>query len=132
MGGDELLRLDEHAARAAAGVVDAALVRFNHLDEQLHDRAGRVELASSLALLGGELAEEVLVDAAEHVLGTVARAEAVADQVDQLAEPLLIERRPRVLLRQDARERTVLAFDRVHGRVDERSDLGLLCTLQEK
>ena len=38
VGFDELLRLDEHAARAAAGVVDAALVGFEHFDQDLHDR----------------------------------------------------------------------------------------------
>ena len=71
VGGDELGRLHEHAARAAARVVDAALVRLQHLDEQPDDRAGRVELAGVAALGGGELAEEVLVDPAEHVVGAV-------------------------------------------------------------
>ena len=62
-------RLHEHAAGAAAGVVDAALVRREHLDQHADDAAGRVELAALLALGAGELAEEVLVDAAEDVLG---------------------------------------------------------------
>ena len=77
--------------RAAAGIVDAALVRLDHLDQQPDDAARRVELAALLALCAGELAEEVLVDAAEDVLGAVlCAAEADgADQVDQLAEPLL-------------------------------------------
>ena len=69
VGLHELGRLDEHAARAAGGVVDATLVRLEHLDERLDDRARRVEGAGVLAgLLAGELAEEVLVDAAEHVV----------------------------------------------------------------
>ena len=85
--------LHEHAARAAAGVVDAALVGREHLDQHAHDAGRRVELAALLALGAGELGEEVLVDAAEDVLGAVGRAaEAdVADQVDELAEPLLVE-----------------------------------------
>ena len=70
---DELLALDEHAARAAARVVDAALVRREHLDEHADDAARRVELAALLALGARELGEEVLVDAAEDVLGPVGR-----------------------------------------------------------
>jgi hypothetical protein len=54
---------------------------------------GRVELAALLALGAGELREKIFVDAAEDVAGAVGRAaEAdIADQVDQLAEPLLVE-----------------------------------------
>ena len=40
MGDDELFGLDEHAARSAAGVVDAAVERLEHLDEQADDAAG--------------------------------------------------------------------------------------------
>jgi hypothetical protein len=50
------------------GVVDAALVGGEHLDEQRTTQRG-VELAAVLALGAGELGEEVLVDAAEQVLG---------------------------------------------------------------
>ena len=74
VGLDESLGLHEHAARAAAGVVDAALVRFEHLDQQSDDGARRVELAAELAFGLGELAEEVFVDAAERVAGLVAGA----------------------------------------------------------
>jgi hypothetical protein len=47
---DELLALDEHAARTAAGVEDAPLIRSEHLDENANDRARGVELAALLAL----------------------------------------------------------------------------------
>ena len=93
MGLDELLALHEHAAGAAAGVVDAALVGLDHLDQQLDHAAGGVELAAALALSAGEPAQEVLVDAAEDVLGAalgVAQADR-ADQVDQFAERVLVE-----------------------------------------
>ena len=46
----ELLGLHEHAAGAAAGVVDAALVGFEHLHQHLHHRVRGVELAAALAL----------------------------------------------------------------------------------
>ena len=37
---DELLGLDEHAARTAAGIVDAALVGLDHLHQQADHDAG--------------------------------------------------------------------------------------------
>jgi len=64
---DEVSRLDEHAARAAGGVVDLAVVGLDDLDDQLDDRGRCEELAALLALGGGELAEEVLVDQPESV-----------------------------------------------------------------
>ena len=81
-------RLHEHAARAAAGVEDAAFVGGEHLDEQLDDAARRVELAAFLALGAGELAEEIFVDPAEDVLGAalgVAQADG-GDQVNDAAQ----------------------------------------------
>jgi hypothetical protein len=104
VGLDELLALHEHAARAAAGVVDAALVRGEHLDQHAHHVRGRVELAAALALGAGEAREEVLVHAAERVARAVGRAAErdVADQVDDLAQALLVETRPGVVLGQHA------------------------------
>ena len=127
VGLDELLAADEHAARAAAGVVDAALVGREHLDQHAHHARGRVELAAALALGAGEAREEVLVDAAERVLGAVGGAAEgdVADQVDELAEALLVEAGAGVVLRQHALERGVVALDGGHRVVDERADGGL-------
>ena len=71
VGLHELLALDEHAARAAARVVDAALVRGEHFDQHADDATGRIELAALLAFGTGELGEEVFVDAAQDVLGAV-------------------------------------------------------------
>ena len=87
VGLDELLAAHEHPARAAAGVVHTALIRREHLHQHAHDPRRRVELPALLALGAGELREEILVDAAQDVLGAVggaAKAD-VADQVDQLA-----------------------------------------------
>ena len=121
VGLDELLALHEHAAGAAAGVVDAALVGREHLDQHADDAARRVELAALLALGAGELGEEVLVDAAEDVLGAVGRAAErdVADEVDELAEALLVEAGAGVVLGQHALERRVVALDGGHRVVDE-------------
>jgi hypothetical protein len=67
VGFDELFRLHEHAAGAAGGVVDAALVGGEHLDEETHDAGRGVELAAVLALGAGEAGEEILVNATEEV-----------------------------------------------------------------
>ena len=104
---DELHRLHEHPRRAAAGVVDPPPPGLQHLDQELDDAARGVELAALLALGARELREEVLVDAAEHVLGAGVRVAHpdVADHVDELAEPLLVERRAGVVLGQHVLER---------------------------
>ena len=130
---DELLGLHEHARRAAAGVVDAAFVRREHVDQHLDDRPRRVELAALLALGAGELRQEVLVDAAEQVARAVAgAAEAdVADHVDQLAEPLLVQALPGEVLGEHALERRVVALDRVHRVVDHLADRRLFGHLEQ-
>ena len=129
----EALALHEHAARAAAGVVDAALVGLDHLDQQLDHAARRVELAAALALGAGEAPEEVLVDAPEDVLGAtvfVAHGDG-ADEVDELAELRLVDVGARVVLAEHALELRVLPLDGHHGVVDGLADLGLArCGLQ--
>jgi len=81
---DELLGLNEHPARAGAGIVDAAQ-----------------------DLLGAVL--------------SVAEPDR-ADQVDQLAEPVLVERRPCIVFRQHVLESWIVAFDREHRLVDQLAD----------
>ena len=101
---DELLALDEHPAGAAAGIVDAALVGREHLHQHADNVRRRIELAALLALGAGELREEVFIDAPEHVLGAVRRTAKgdVADQIDELAESLLVEAGAGIVLGQDA------------------------------
>ena len=120
--------LDEHAAGAAAGVVDAALVGLQHLDQQPDDGSRRVELAAALALGPGEAAEKVLVYPPKNVAGAVGlRGHAdAAHEVDQLAEHDLVERGTGMVLGQDALERGVARLDRQHGVVDILTDRGLL------
>ncbi len=50
VGFDEFFRLHEHAAGTAAGIVNAAFVGSEHLDEETHDTLRSVELAAFLAL----------------------------------------------------------------------------------
>ncbi len=127
VGTDELDRLHEHAAGAAAGVVDAAAVGLEHLDQQFDDTTRGEELTTLLALGAGELRQEVLVHAAEHVFGAgglVANLD-VADQVDQLPKARLVERGAGVILGQHALERRIVALDAGHRVVHELPDRGL-------
>jgi hypothetical protein len=105
-----------------------SLVRLEHLDQQLDHRARGIELPAFLPLGACELGEEVLVYAAEHVLGP-ARLVAdldVADEVDKLAQALLVERRPGVVFGEDTLKRRVVALDPCHSVVDQLADRRLL------
>ena len=72
-----LAGLDQHAAGASGGVVDAhALARLENLDHEPHHLAGRVELAALLACAVGEVFDQVLVGRAQQV----GKLEVVVDQ----------------------------------------------------
>ena len=68
------------------GIVDAALVGLEHLDDERDDGFRRVVLPALFAFRDGELAEEVFVNVAEDVLGVerVVMEGDGGDQVDQL------------------------------------------------
>src|SRR6059036_1687816 len=57
VGFDEFFRLHEHAAGTAAGIVNAAFVRSEHLDEKSHNALRGVELTAFLAFGASELAK---------------------------------------------------------------------------
>ncbi len=48
MLGNKSRRLHEHAARAAGGIEDAAMIRLDHFGEQLDDAGRRIEFAATL------------------------------------------------------------------------------------
>jgi hypothetical protein len=54
-------------------------------------------------------------------IGRAAKAD-IADEVDKLAEPLLVEALARAVLRQDGFERRVVALDRRHRVIDDLPD----------
>ena len=133
VGFDEFFRLDEHAAGAAGGVVDAAFVGGEHLDEAAHDAGRGVELAAVLALGAGEAGEEILVNAAEQIYGAVGLFALAGggefdggDDVDEFAETLFVEAGAGVVLGEDAFEARVVALDGDHGVVHGLADSGLL------
>src|SRR6266852_4829425 len=104
---DEFLAADEHAAGAAAGVVDAALVGREHIDQHADNARRRVELPALLAFRAGELREKIFVNLAQYILGAVrwTSQSDIAHKVDKLAEPLLVEAGPSEVLGQHALER---------------------------
>ena len=155
VGFHELFGLHEHAAGAAGGVVDAALVGSEHLDQEAHHAVWGVELAAVLALGAGEAGEEVFVDAAEQIDGALrgtrgrfrdarrlvglerelvrrgGRERDGADEVDELAEPVLVERGAGVVLGEHALEGApalalVRGLDGDHGVVHQPADGRLL------
>ena len=60
--------VDQHAARTRARIVDGhAFFGVDEAHHQLHDRAGRVELAALLAGRVGKVTDQILVGGAEQV-----------------------------------------------------------------
>ena len=89
----EFLALHEHARRAAAWIVDAALVRLNHPHQQPNHAPRRVKLGAFLTFGAGELTEEVFIDAAQDVLRAVffvAQTDG-SNEVNQLTETLPVQ-----------------------------------------
>src|SRR5437773_3667212 len=111
---DKFLAADEHAARSTAGIVDAALIGSEHLNQHAYHARRRIELPAAFALGAGEARQKVLVHAAERVLGSVGGAAQcnVAHQIDNLSEALLIEAGAAEIFRQHALQRWIVALDR--------------------
>ena len=108
--------LDEHSPGATAWIIYSPMKWLQDFNQELNNVLWRVELSSTLPFSLGKSAEEVFVYPAQDVFRAVfavAKADR-ADQVDQLTEPLLIERRSGVLLRQHAFEPGIVALDGDH------------------
>ena len=124
---DELGGLDEHAARAAGGVVDAAVEGFDDLDDQLDDGGGGEELAAFLPFGHGELAEEVFVDPAEGVAFDIDGD--VVEGAEEADEGGVVD--AAVVLREGAAQVFVVFLDGAHGVVDRLAEVGGFGEVQE-
>ena len=121
----EFGRLNEHAARAAAGIVDAPMVGLDDLDERPDNAGGRVELARVLALRLRELGEAVLVGASQDVARVaLLRHLHVGEEVHDLAQAALVQLLAGEVLGEDVLELVVLRLDLAHGLVDDLAHLG--------
>ena len=125
----ELFRLDEHPAGAAGGIVDAPLVGGEHLDKAAHHAGGGVELPAVLPLRTGEAGEEILIHPPEQINGAVRLLPLAGggeldggDEVDQLAQPVLVQPGAGVILGQHAFEPDVVPLQRDHGIVHRLTD----------
>ena len=85
---------NEQSRRAASGIVDGRVGRrLDQLRYELCDLLGRVELASTLALPLGELAEQVLVGATKDIRFGVLQPEAMlAQDLKQRGQSVIVER----------------------------------------
>lgn len=88
--GDALADGDEEGAGTAGGVVDldmlpAAQVMGDDLRHELGHFVGRVEFPGLLARIGGEIADEVFIDVAQHVVVLPAVHGDVLDEMDEVA-----------------------------------------------
>ena len=127
VGFDELLGLHEHAARAAAGVVDAALVGFEHLDQHADDAARRVELAAELAFGLRRTCRGSTRRRGRACRGPCARSPLKPMSAIRSISPFIFIRRDAaagVVARQLALEVRVVALDGEDGVVDQRGDVG--------
>ena len=141
-------RLYKHAAGAAAGVIDFAMIRLDHFGQQVNHAFGGVKLAAAFAFSGGEVAEEVFVNATDDVffaggflscaVGTVFTISPhglnnsvdIVDAVDQRRQLADVEAKAReVVIRQRTAQGWVVFLDDVQGGVDFYRDVVLLGVL---
>ena len=122
---DEFLALDEHAAGAAAAVVDFAIFkRFENGDECLDDTRRRIKFAAAHTFFRGELGDAVFVGPAQQVFagGGVAHVDAVCKNVHHVAEDVLIQRGIAVIFRQYVFQRRIFFLYGAHGVIQYGSD----------
>src|SRR6266511_5927076 len=100
----KLVTLHEHTARTAARVEHLTFGGFEHGRERLHDARGREVFTTALAFGIGELADEVIIDAPEHVHSAGFRTkDFLGKKIDEASDAFLVEIRAGV----DGREQTL-------------------------
>ena len=111
VAGDELHRLDKHAAAATTRIVDLAAVRLDHFRDQVDHALGRIELAATFAFGRCEFPQKVLVDPTDDVFFTrraclrILNRVDVVDAVDQRRQFRHVDAHPReVVVRQGSFE----------------------------
>ena len=97
-------------------IEDDAVVGLDDVDDGLHERGRREELAVVVRLLDGELGEKVFVDAAEDIAGGLLDLLAV-EEAHQVFEHLGLE--DAVVLGQHALQRLESGLDGGHGLGDK-------------
>jgi hypothetical protein len=124
---DEPGGVDEHPSRPAGGVVDLAVERLDHVDDQPDDGLRREELAATPPFVLGEFGQEVLVDEAERVAGHQPRER--REEADKLDQDALLELL--VSTWEHPAKTRVRRLDRVHREVDVGSEVFALGKVHE-
>ncbi len=106
--------LHKHAARATGGVKHLAVVGFDDLGNQPHQRAGGEEFTTTLPFSTGKLGKEVFVDAAKDIRADIEAD--VGEVLEQAGEDVVVE--AGVGFGQGILDRLVLRLQRLHCIVD--------------
>ena len=119
MAGDKLMRLNKHAARSAAGIVNHTAVWLYQFRDQLDNGRWRVKLTRLLFASGGISLEKILVDAANEIFFGKSVVVDFIDLVDEILE-LFFRRaqRRKQIQRKRAPQRGIGFFD-ISGRLIE-------------
>ena len=68
----ELHRLNKHTAGATAGVIENAIVRFNHFGDQINDTLRCVKFTLTLAFGKRKFTQEIFVNPSNNIIFLVA------------------------------------------------------------
>ena len=120
---NELCGLDKHPARAAAGIVDAAIEGLQNLYQCADHTGGGVKFAGIFSLLLRKFGKAILVGAAQDILALAVLDHLnIGEQIDHFAQPALIQFRPSKVFGQNILEPLVLFLNTVHSIIDHRAD----------
>ena len=126
MGLKKFRALDEHAAAAAAWVINAAVLEgLQDFNQRPHDAARGIEFTAALAFLRGKLSDAVFIGPPQKIL-IVFRAfhvQIVGEQVHDLAQHFFVQVRAGIDLGKHALQRLVLILDGTHGVIQHFTDL---------
>jgi len=120
---DEFCRLDEHAAGAAARVINAPIKRLQNFNKGSHNTGGSIELTGKFAFLFGKLGEAIFVCTTENVLAVSMLDHLnVREKVNHFAKTPLVQLRTGKILRKNILEAFVLFLDAEHCSINHRAN----------
>ncbi len=121
-------RRHEHAARPAGGIEHGAAIGLYHVHDHAHERLWREEHAVIACHGGGELAEEVLIDAPDDVVAVLVEGGVVED-ADDAAQKFVAQLG--VGVGQHAAQGGVHRRDARHGLVDSPARVGAVREVEQ-
>ena len=123
--------LHEHAAGSAAGIIYAALIWFQHLNQGTYYAGRRKEFSAALAFLLSKHRKTILISTAQDIFLTAVLDHLnICEKIHDIAEPALIQFRTGKVLRQYILQTFVFFLDGTHGVINHSSDfrrMGFRC-----